>query len=445
MTTTSSAGVRKAAVLNWTQAAAPGWRRLAGLPLLLRNVLVAQRAGIEEVVVVGGEDPARLLGRDSRVKLAWRWVRLDVAENSNEVAALRRLAAEWKEDFLLFFADSVFDAPAAAALRAAPLDAKLARAAAAPGSSDGVATASLFVCSAELLRQATQYPPETLAASGLLGLASAAGNGSGLDKIEVPGSVWPRTSDRKALRGIQQELSRLSLKPSDGFYARFNKMWLAQPLIRFFLRTPATPNFITSLGLLLGLSAGLVFAHGGYWWAVAGSLLWFLSAIMDHIDGMVARLKFLESEFGTWFESFVDYAATFSAYVGMTIGLYRESGVVHHLTVGGFFIFGAVMSFIVQSRQRRQMSSDNPADYPNRMHRRLDENSQNLFLWFSRKAYFVARRAVLPYYMLIFCLLDLRVLFLGWSALGANVLWIMTLYFNRLLRPTVPPATAEAD
>ena len=79
------------------------------------------------------------------------------------------------------------------------------------------------------------------------------------------------------------------------------------------------------------------------------------------------------------------------------------------------------------------------------MHRKLEENSQNLFLWFSRKAYFVARRAVLPYYMLIFCLLDLRVLFLGWSALGANILWIMTLYSNRLLRPSVPPATAEAD
>jgi len=423
--------VRKAALLNWTQAA-PGRGRLAGLPLVLRNVLVAQRAGIEEVFVVGGDDPAQLLGRDARVKIPCRWIRLEDAEKRNEAAALRGLAGAVQENFLLFFADSVFDAPAAAALCGTPLEGKLARAARTAGSSDGIASASLFACSAGLLGQAAETPTELSAVSGL-------------DTVEVPGRVWPRTTDDKALRGIQQELAHVSLKPSDGFYARFNKMWLAQPLIRFFLCTPATPNFITSLGLLLGLGAGFVFAQGGYWWAVAGSLLWFLSAILDHVDGMVARLKFQESEFGTWFESFVDYTATFSAYVGMAIGLYRESGVGHHLTVGGFFIFGAIMSFIVQSRQRHRLSSDNPADYPNRMHRKLEENSKNLFHWFSRKAYFVARRAVLPYYMLIFCLLDLRVLFLGWSALGANILWILTLYTNRLLRPPVPPVTAEAD
>lgn len=432
-------------LLNWTQSAAPGWGRLAGLPLLLRNVLVAQRAGIEDLLVVGGEDPTRLLGRDSRVKLRWRWVPLEPEEPRNQVAALRRLAAVEREGFLLFFADSVFDTPAATALRAAPLEGKLARAAVVGGSIDGVESASLFLCSPELLRHAEQTGNGPTASADLIALAAVVSNGNGLGTVEVAGRVWPRTSDRKTLRAIQQELSRVSLKPSDGFYARFNKMWLAQPLIRFFLRTPATPNFITSLGLLFGLGAGIVFAQGGYWWAVAGSLLWFVSALLDHIDGMVARLKFQESEFGTWYESFVDYSATFSAYVGMAIGLYRETAVAHHLAVGGLFIFGAIFSFIVQSRQRRRLSADNLADYPNRMHRMLEKNSRNLFHWFSRKAYFVARRAVLPYYMLIFCLLDLRVLFLGWSALGANVLWIMTLYSNRLLRPPASTATAEAD
>jgi phosphatidylglycerophosphate synthase len=435
----------KAVLININAVPTAGLPRLAGLPLLLRNVLAAQRAGIEEVVIVGGRDPARLLGRDPRVQLRWRWISLASGEEGDEAAALRRLAPEVGEEFLLLFADSVFDVPAAAALRAASLDGKLALAAVPTESSDGVESASLFLCSPELLRGATQEQPGHPFRLGLLALARGGGRGDGLGAIAVAGRVWPRTTDGKALRGIQQELSQVNLKPSDGFYARFNKMWLAQPLIRFFLRTPASPNFITSLGLLFGLGAGFLFAQGGYWWAVAGALLWFVSAIMDHIDGMVARLRFQESEFGTWYESVVDYTATFSAYVGMAIGLYRETGVVHHLTVGGLFLFGAVLSLIVQSRQRRRLSADNPADYPNRMHRKLEDNSRNLFHWFSRKAYFVARRAVLPYYMLIFCVLNLRVLFLGWSALGANILWIMTLYSDRLLRPTVPPAAAEAD
>lgn len=433
--------VRIAVLINQTYSAAPGWSRLAGLPLALRAILAAQRAGVEEVIVVGGNDPAPMVQGDRRVGVAWRWVPLENLEPRNEVAALRRVSTELKENFFLFFADSVFDAPAVRSLGSTPLEGQLARAAVSSTGADDVAEASLFLCAPEFLRRV-----EGVAGAVRIGeLAQQWQDGEAVGAVEVAGRVWPRTSDRRRLRAIQRELSRVSLKPSDGFYARFNKMWLAQPLIRFFLRTPATPNFITSLGLLFGLGAGVVFSHGGYWWAVLGAILWFLSSIMDHVDGMVARLKFLESEFGTWFESWVDYVSTFSAYIGLAIGLYRETGFRHHLLVGGLFVFGAVMSSVAQSRQRKLVSPDNPADYPNRMHRKLEESSQNLLLWFARNTYFVARRAVLPYYMLLFCLLDLRVLFLGWSTLGANCIWIFTLYSNRLVRPPVGGAAAEAD
>ncbi|MGH9863689.1 MAG: CDP-alcohol phosphatidyltransferase family protein [Candidatus Acidiferrales bacterium] len=434
--------VRQAVLLNQTYSPAPGWSRLAGLPLLLRAVLTAQRAGIEEILIVGGQDPQSLLARDRRVQVVWRWVPLESSEADSEIKALERVAPELKENFIVFFSDSIFDAAALNFLQGVSLDGRLAVVGLAPGRTDGFEQASLYVCTPEFVRQAGQAEAPA-GRPQRLGEAAARLRERGVEVLEIPGRVWPRTSERKRLRAILWELSRVNLKPSDGFYARFNKLYLAQPLIRLFLRTPATPNFITGLGLVLGLAAGVVFAHGGYWWSVLGASLWFLSALMDHADGMVARLKFMESEFGTWFESWVDYISTFSAYIGLTIGLYRETGFAHHLVVGGLFVFGAIMIFITQSQQRKRLSPDNPADYPNRMHRKLEEHSSNLFLWFARKAYFVARRAVLPYWMLFFCLLDLRVLFVGWSALGAHLMWIFTLYSNRHIRPEAPPAPAD--
>jgi CDP-L-myo-inositol myo-inositolphosphotransferase len=436
----------KAVLINQTLAPPAGPLRLAGLPLLLRAVLAAQRAGVHDLLILGGSHPGPLLEHDPQVRLRWRWVPDPEADSGNEVQALLGVVEELKENFILLFADSIFEPQALAALRAARLEGKAARAAVSPGTTDGLPHASLYLCAPDFLPLLKEAPTGGSTRNRIGTVASQLSRaGSRVDTVEVSGRVWERTTEVGRLQGIQRDLTHFSLKPSDGFYAKFNKMVLSEPLIRLFLRTPATPNLITGMGLVLALASGVAFAQGGYWWGVGGAGLAFLSSLMDHCDGMVARLKFQESDFGTWFEMAVDYASTFAVFIGMAVGLYRETGFGHHLVVGGLFVLGAVMSFITMSRQRKRISGDNPADYANRMHRKLEENSNNLFHWFARKTYFVGRRAVLPYYILLFSLLDLRVLLLGWTTLGANIIWILTLHSNRLLRPAVDKAAAEAD
>lgn len=442
--------VRKAVLLNSTLEPAAGMPRLAGLPLLLRAVVSAQRAGIEEILLVGGEDPAPLLRGDRRVKLAWRWQPAYVPQSgtsasgaaalASEIAALRTLREELKENFVLLFADSVFDAQALAALCAAPLDGQAARAALRASAPEASGRHSLYLCSPDFLRLLPESGPASLEEYA----AQLRARGR-LDTVEVPGRLWPRTSERAGLRTIHRELTHFSLKPSDGIFAKFNKLVVAEALIRFFLRTPATPNFITALGLFFALGSGWAFAQGSYGWSIAGAFLAYVSAIMDHVDGMVARLKFLESKFGVWFESAVDYASYLCIFTGLAVGLYRETGFLHHLVVGGLFLFGWVISFIVMSRQRHRASGDNPTDYPIRMHVKLEQHPQNFFHWLARKCYFLVRRAVLPYFVLLFCLLDLRVWLLGWVAFGANLVWLLTVYNNRLFRPAKTNAPAEAD
>ena len=161
----------------------------------------------------------------------------------------------------------------------------------------------------------------------------------------------------------------------------------------------------------------------------------YASAIMDHVDGMVARLKFQQSDFGTWFETTVDYTSYFAVYVGMAVGLYRENQHAYYLLLGGLFAFGAVVSYVVQNRQRKSISGDRPADYARRWHAQTEAHGgEDFFHYFARKTYFLIRRAVAPYFIILFCLLDIRGYLLAISALTANLVWSLTLYNNRLFQ-----------
>ncbi len=432
--------VRQALLINQTLAPARETPRLAGLPLLLRGALAGQRAGIEELIIVGGDDPEPLLGRDARVHLGWGWIPVR-GTGESELEALQAARSRLRDDFLLFFADSVFDATSVAALGAAPLEGRRLLAARPADTPEELepAGASLYLCSREIFSERGGAAAGRIAS--LYSRLRAEGRAS---SVEAHGRLWPRTSERALLRRIHRELTHFNLKPSDGVFARFNKLVVAQPLIRLLLKTPFTPNAISLLGLAFAVGAAAAFFQGNYWWSLLGALLAYLSAIMDHVDGMVARLKFLESEFGVWLESAVDFSSYLFIFTGLAAGLYRETGQTYNLILGGLFAFATVVSFIVMSRQRRLASADNPSDYPNRIHARLEAESKNFFHWFARKFYFLTRRAVLPYIILFFCLVDLRALLLVWVTFGANLVWILTLYNNRLFR-RAPHLSAEAD
>ncbi len=436
---------RKALLINLTLAPSRETPRLAGLPVFLRAVLSAQRAGIEELLIVGGEDPAGRL-RDKRVRLAWKWI----PSQGSELEALRAAQAHLGEDFVLLFADSVFDPAALRALGSTPLEGRVLRVGRPHETPEELepSGASLYRCSPALFSSLEAVPDARRVASLYRHLRSE----NRADSAALLRRLWPRTTDRALLRSIHRELTHFNLKPSDGIFARFNKLVVAERLIRLFLKTPATPNFITGMGFFFALCSAVAFAQGSYWWSLGGALLAYISAMMDHVDGMVARLKFQESHFGVYLESAADIGSYLAIFSGLAIGLYRESGSFHYLTIGGIFVFGTIVSFIALSRQRKLASGDNPTDSPNRFHAKLEQNSRNFFHWFARKFYFLTRRAVLPYIILFFCLVDLHEFLLAWVTFGANLVWILTLYNNRLFRSSraqsgdgTHPASAEAD
>ena len=219
-------------------------------------------------------------------------------------------------------------------------------------------------------------------------------------------------------------------KPLDGIYSKFNRL-LCRPAVRLLTHTGVTPNWVTVGGLVVAIVAALLFARGSYANYVGGALLFFLSGLIDEMDGMLARIKFTESAFGTWFEGFVDNATYLLVFSGITAGLYRQRG-SHELFYGLALLTGCLLSFIVIALQRKvATAADRPHEYAGRMNHLMDNDSSNWISFITRQVHVFIKKGVAIHYLLIFTLAGGLPLFLRLAAFGSNLTWVLALYFNR--------------
>lgn len=245
------------------------------------------------------------------------------------------------------------------------------------------------------------------------------------------GFIQPVSSPQD-LRIAEKRILRYVWKETDGIHAHANKR-LALPVIKLLLKTPITPNMISVAGVFVSIAAGILFSRGSYIYFVLGALVSYVSALFDHFDGSVARLKNMESAFGAYFEQACDFAYYFSFAIGVTIGLYRETGNQTYLFLGAALIFGAMAGLLTISYQRKVFAS-NPSHLAAQAERKLEANKGNPIYRFGRNTYFFAKRPVMPYYVFFFAVLDMLPFILFMAALGANLFWSIQLYSNRLFR-----------
>lgn len=78
---------------------------------------------------------------------------------------------------------------------------------------------------------------------------------------------------------------------------------LVMPVARALARIGVTPNWLTTLGLLLTV-AGMGIVLGGA--RIAGALVLTVGLLIDALDGSVARVRGSESAFGSFFDSVAD-------------------------------------------------------------------------------------------------------------------------------------------
>ncbi|MFT5353207.1 MAG: phosphatidylglycerophosphate synthase [Polyangiales bacterium] len=81
---------------------------------------------------------------------------------------------------------------------------------------------------------------------------------------------------------------------------------LAYGFVRLIWRTPITPNMVTLMSVIVGTIAGAMFIWGSRGAMVAGGILLWSAAILDGADGLLARAKKLQSEFGRAIDGWAD-------------------------------------------------------------------------------------------------------------------------------------------
>jgi phosphatidylglycerophosphate synthase len=237
--------------------------------------------------------------------------------------------------------------------------------------------------------------------------------------------ITPRTHSAEAERFLVAHSGKLT----DGIYSKFNRM-LCRPAVRLLAHTPVTPNMVTTGGLIVAIIAAFLFARGFYASYVAGALLFFLSGLFDEVDGMLARITFRESVFGTWFEGLVDETTYLLVFSGITVGLYRERG-SGELIYGYLLIVGCLLSVAVTRLQRKMATApDRPHEYAGRLYHLLESDSRNLVSRVVRHIQVFIKKGVAIHYILVFTVLGGLPLLLRLAALGANLTWTVSLYFN---------------
>jgi hypothetical protein len=96
-------------------------------------------------------------------------------------------------------------------------------------------------------------------------------------------------------------------------------------------RTRMTPNGLTVFSLVLGMVSAACFAMDRL---VAGAFMFYLSFMIDCVDGKIARLKGTGTPFGLWLDYVGDRIRVVLCAGGLAYGQYALTGEVRYVVLG---------------------------------------------------------------------------------------------------------------
>ncbi|MBI3989072.1 MAG: CDP-alcohol phosphatidyltransferase family protein [candidate division NC10 bacterium] len=141
----------------------------------------------------------------------------------------------------------------------------------------------------------------------------------------------------------ERQLYRSLGKSTDTIVIRETRK-AAALVVRALVETKATPNHLTLLSFFLGMAAAFLLWKAGYTNVLAGAFLLVLSYVIDLADGMLARIKLLESKGGGWLDFVLDNVVHLGIFAGLTRIVYLRSPGWQVLSFGILFIGGTLLS-----------------------------------------------------------------------------------------------------
>jgi phosphatidylglycerophosphate synthase len=156
--------------------------------------------------------------------------------------------------------------------------------------------------------------------------------------VQTNGS-WLAAGQDDSIRQAEDVLCASLAKDTDGYIARIDRR-LSIALSMLMLKTPITPNDITTASLALGLLGAWWLASGSQLWQFIGALVLWFCCILDGCDGEVARLKLLCSPSGAAYDLWADHLAHLATFVAIPFGVHRMFPQANFLVPGIFLVTG---------------------------------------------------------------------------------------------------------
>ncbi len=293
---------------DWSVAA----ERVAGVPLLLRILFSAERAGVHRVIVCAGEAARRLkplvAQRPALSRLQW------IGTSEDELA--QALRGNRTSPCFFIRASTALNSRTLRDLKAA-FDSRATLVVPARHGPDG----PVVLKPPDVRADRQSYPQEvTLSQDAVC-----------LDLTTTPAKT------------AAEALYRCLGKPTDTWIIRWSRR-LLHPVMRRITDTSLTPNHLTLLGFLIGLGAIGCLWRGNYAWTVAGAVLFVVAYLTDLLDGMLARVTFQESGWGEWMDYILDNLVHLGIFAGIVRAVYLDKPEQSVLILGAFVLAGAVAS-----------------------------------------------------------------------------------------------------
>lgn len=213
--------------------------------------------------------------------------------------------------------------------------------------------------------------------------------------------------DEASARHVERVLWASMNSSADGTVDKFFNRPVGRFLSKLLVHTSATPNQVSVVATILGVVSAWFMAQGDYSSVLVGAVLFQISAIIDCVDGELARIVFKESAVGKWLDIVGDQVVHIAVFLGVGIGLYRSrlEGPVLALAISA--AVGVLISFaVVMIGQRSGAARRNP-----RLQKLIDATTNRDF---SVVLLALAGLNKLPW-------------FLWMSAIGVHVFWVAAL------------------
>jgi phosphatidylglycerophosphate synthase len=191
-------------------------------------------------------------------------------------------------------------------------------------------------------------------------------------------------------------------------------------------KSPFSANQITSASLVAGLAACAAVLPGTWDGGVVGGVLLVVCYVLDNCDGEIARIKNQSSEFGMYFDTFVDWIVHAAFFAALGHGVTTATGEALWMWFGWAAAAGGTLNYMISlyldARERRRIGEAFDATGL-----KAAAEARAPITWRDWMVYAFRElsRADFCFIALALALLDLAWILVPLGAVGAQVYWLM--------------------